>query len=299
LHFCGSAPRFSLHVPLSGSRSVFHLQHKEHNEHEADDQLRIDDPSFVFVVSFVLKMEHEKRNAERAATLKPQPRVAPPVPGRLTLGLYNSYDARRFLEAHRRALVRAAPLALAFDANLATFGFPYDDLAAHGGRTAENRSKGGEARRGMGAAADAEPPELRTPVEIAEYIAGTTSVAGARGREHEEGDAQFVALARAGRFHVFDYPKKGFPPQLGTVVLTTEHAQCPKDTSARAIARDLVEGRSQLLLFGLGPQGTPADVRAMAQWEFDVTGGHVGLETATAMGAVVAAVAAHVEALSG
>lgn len=212
--------------------------------------------------------------------------------GRLTLGLYNSYDPRRFTEAHRRALVRAAPLALAFGANLATFGFPYEDLAANGGRTAENRAARAEDRRGQG-----EPVSLRTPVEIAEYVASTTSVAGAKA-QGEGGDvAHFVALARAGRFSVFDYPKKGFPPQLGVVVLTTEHAKCPKDTSARAIARELVEGRSQLLVFGLGPQGTPAEVREMAAWEFDVTAGSLGLETATAMGAVVAAVAAHVEML--
>src|SRR5207249_8391324 len=42
--------------------------------------------------------------------------------GRITLGLYNSYDPVRFAEAHRRAIARAAPIALAFDANLATFG---------------------------------------------------------------------------------------------------------------------------------------------------------------------------------
>lgn len=212
--------------------------------------------------------------------------------GRLTLGLYNSYDPRKFHEAHRRALVRAAPLALAFNANLATFGFPYEDLASHGGRTAENRSRSSEEKRGM----TGEAPDLRTPVAIAEYIAGTTSVAGAKGGE--EGVAHFVELARAGRFSVFDLPRKGFPPQLGTVVLTTEHAKCPKDTSARAVARDLVDGRSQLLVFGLGPQGTPEDVRAAAQWELDVTGRNLGLETATAMGAVVAAVATHVELLS-
>lgn len=217
------------------------------------------------------------------------------VPGRLTLGLYNSYDPRRFLEAHRRALVRAAPLALAFDANLATFGFPFSDLAAHGGRTAENRSRHAEDKRGMGSE---EPPELRTPVEIAEYVASTTSVAGAKGGQEGGEVGHFVELARAGRFHVFDYPKKGFPPQLGTVVLTTEHARCPKDTSARAVARDHVDGRSQLLVFGLGPQGTPPEVREMAQWELDVTGGGYGLETATALGAVVAAVAAHVEMLT-
>ena len=219
------------------------------------------------------------------------------MPGRLTLGLYNSYDPRRFLEAHRRALVRAAPLALAYDASLATFGFPYADLAAHGGRTAEARGKGAEDRRGMGGA---EAPELRTPVEIAEYVASTTSVAGAKGAAQEGEVAHFVDLARGGRFHVFDYPRKGFPPQLGTVVLTTEQAKCPKDTSARAVARELVDGRSQLLVFGLGPQGTPPEVREAAQWELDVTGGKgYGLETATALGAVVAAIAAHVEMLTG
>jgi len=46
--------------------------------------------------------------------------------GRMTIGLYNSYDRVKFHEAHRRALARAGPVALAFDANLATFGFPYE-----------------------------------------------------------------------------------------------------------------------------------------------------------------------------
>lgn len=208
--------------------------------------------------------------------------------GRLTLGLYNSYDPRRFFEAHRRALVRAAPLALAFDANVATFGFPFDDLAAHGGRTVENRGKGGGEKRGQSNAG--EEVKLATPLDVAQFVARSTSVSS----EAEP----LVELARAGRFNVFDLPKKGFPPQLGVVVLTTEHAKRPRDASARSIARDLVDGRSQLLVFGLGPHGTPPEVRDAAQWEFDVTGRNVGLETATAMGAVVAAVAAHVEMLA-
>lgn len=207
--------------------------------------------------------------------------------GRLTLGLYNSYDPRRFFEAHRRALARAAPLALAFGANVATFGFPFDDLVANGGRTVENRGKGAGDKRGQ---SNDDEVKLGTPLEVAEFVARSTSVSS----EAEP----LVALARAGRFNVFDLPKKGFPPQLGVVVLTTEHATCPKDASARSIARDLVDGRSQLLVFGLGPHGTPPEVRDVAQWEFDVTGKNVGLETATAMGAVVAAVAAHVEMLT-
>lgn len=208
------------------------------------------------------------------------------VAGRLTLGLYNSYDARKFHEAHRRALARAAPLALAFGTNVVTFGFPFDDLAASGGRSAENRGRGASAKRGQ----DGETVTLSTPIDIAEYVARTTSVAS----EAEP----LVELARAGRFAVFDLPKKGFPPQLGALILTTEHAKPPKATTAAAIARDLVEGRSQLLVFGLGPHGTPDDVRAQAAREFDVTAKNVGLETATAMGAVVAAIAAHVDMLA-
>ncbi|HWG89258.1 MAG TPA: DUF531 family protein [Candidatus Thermoplasmatota archaeon] len=209
------------------------------------------------------------------------------MPGRLTIGLYNSYDARKFHEAHRRALVRAAPLALAYGANLCTFGFPYQDLADNGGKVAENRGKGAEARRGEAAAG--ETVSLRTPVDVARYVAGSTSV---------EGGQHFVDLAEKGRFNVFDLPEKGFPPQLGTPVLTTEHAKCPKDTSARQVARDLVDGRSQLLIFGLGPTGTPPEVRQMCQWELDITSGqNIGLETATALGAVVAAIYAHVEAI--
>ena len=216
------------------------------------------------------------------------------MPGRLTIGLYNSYDPRRFVEAHRRALVRASALALAFDANLATFGFPYSDLAASGGRTAENRGRGAQEKRGQ----EGEPVELRTPLEIAEYVAATTSVAGSKGGTENENPTSFVDLARAGRFATFDYPKKGFPPQLGVAVLTTEHAKCPKDSSARAVARDLVDGKSQLLIFGLGPSGTPDDVRSMCQWELDITGGNLGLETATAMGAVLGAIAAHRDMLT-
>src|SRR5438067_1307549 len=202
------------------------------------------------------------------------------MPGRLTLGLYNSYDPRRFFEAHRRALARAAPLALAFDASVATFGFPFDDLAAHGGRTAENRGKGAQAKRGQAE----DDIKLGSPLEIAEYVARSTSVAAEA--------VPLVELARLGRFQTFDLPARGFPPQLGVVVLTTEHAECPKDTSARAVARELVDGKSQLLVFGLGPRGTPDDVRAMAQWELDITGKNAGLETATAMGAAIGARAA-------
>src|SRR2546422_9273757 len=93
--------------------------------------------------------------------------------GRMTIGLYNSYDPVKFHEAHRRALARAGPVALAFDANLATFGFPYDK-------------------------------DLRTPLEIVRWISGTTSIG--------ESGKYLVELAEAGRVQNFDFPKKGVPP---------------------------------------------------------------------------------------
>src|SRR6266480_2504102 len=65
--------------------------------------------------------------------------------GRMTLGLYNSYDPVKVAEAHRRAIARAAPIALAFDANVATFGFPFDG-------------------------------EIRTPRQLAAWVSGTTSI---------------------------------------------------------------------------------------------------------------------------
>ncbi|HEV8596041.1 MAG TPA: DUF531 family protein [Thermoplasmata archaeon] len=178
--------------------------------------------------------------------------------GRLWIGLYNSYDPVKFHEAHRRALARAGPVALAYDANLATFGFPY----------------GVEA--------------VRTPVEIAQWVAGTTSI-GEDGR-------YLIELATLGRFHVFDFPKKGFPPQLGTVVVTTNHPASKKSITAKSVAGLLSRGTSVCLVFGLGHRGIEdLDVYDSAEHHLDITAKGLSLETATALGAVPAAIAAHLE----
>ena len=44
--------------------------------------------------------------------------------GRITIGLYNAYDPKKFREPHRRVIARAGDLAMAFNMNLALFGFP-------------------------------------------------------------------------------------------------------------------------------------------------------------------------------
>ncbi len=174
----------------------------------------------------------------------------------MTIGLYNSYDPVKFHEAHRRALARAGPVALAFDANLATFGFPY-------------------------------PGDLSTPVEIVEWVAGTTSI-GEDGRYLKE-------LAAAGRFQAFGFPKRGFPPQLGEVVVTTNRPDPKKATEAQALADLLRGGTSILLVFGLGPRGLDdREVYPLGRFHFDLTGRGLSLETATALGAAPALIAAYV-----
>ncbi|MDR3283503.1 MAG: DUF531 domain-containing protein [Candidatus Methanoplasma sp.] len=170
--------------------------------------------------------------------------------GRVTIGLYNSYDPAKFREPHRRALARTGDLALAFGMNLALFGFPI-------------------------------PEEAQTPTEIAEWVAGTTSIGG-------HGD-YFIQLAEKGRFMKFPYPSKGFPPQLGEPILTTSKPIPSKNVTVSQVAGMVLEGRSILLVFGLGPHGVPKDASAIPRYNLDVTGGGFSLETCTALGAVVGA----------
>ena len=175
--------------------------------------------------------------------------------GRITLGLYNSYDPVRFAEAHRRAIARAAPIALAFDANLATFGFPFDK-------------------------------ELSTPESVAAWVSGTTSI-GEAGKYLRE-------LAHLGRFQTFEFPKRGFPPQLGEAIVTTNRPDPKKASTAAFLAGLLKHGTSILLVFGLGPRGLDdRDVYPLGRYHFDLTGRGLSLETATAIGAAPALIAAH------
>ena len=175
--------------------------------------------------------------------------------GRMTIGLYNSYDSVRFAEAHRRAIARAAPIALAFDGSLATFGFPY-------------------------------AKELRTPQEVAVWVSGTTSI-GEAGKYLRE-------LADLGRFQTFGFPNRGFPPQLGEVVVTTNRPDSKKAITAASLAEILINGSSILLVFGLGPRGLDdCEVYPLGRHHFDLTGRGLSLETATAIGAAPALIAAH------
>ena len=170
---------------------------------------------------------------------------------RVTLGLYNSYDPTSFREAHRRVLARTGPIALGFDYNLATFGFPY-------------------------------PKDLGTPVEIADWVAESTSIG--------EGGRYLKELAGQGRFQCFDYPGKGLPPQLGVPVVTTSRPEEKKRVDVSGLA-DMARERWLCLLFGLGPKGLPRKVMGMGEFHLEITGKGYSLETCTALGSVAGALA--------
>ena len=173
--------------------------------------------------------------------------------GRITIGLYNSYNPSKFMEAHRRALARAGPLALAFDANLVLFGFPF-------------------------------PEEPKTPAELAEWVAGTTTI-GSNGEYFKE-------LAKKGRFQSFPYPGKGFPPQLGEPILTTSKPDPKLSISLNEVKRMVESGKSVLLVFGLGPHGVPKSAASIPRYNLDITGGRFSLETCIALGTVIGALCA-------
>ena len=171
--------------------------------------------------------------------------------GRITIGLYNSYD-QNFREPHRRVIARAGDLARAYDMGLALFGFPI-------------------------------PEDARTPMQIAEWVAGTTSIGG-HGKN-------FLEMAESGRFNCFPYPGKGFPPQLGEVVLTTCRPDPKRQLSLGQVVEMVEGGQSITLLFGIGPHGVPKDVMRIPRYNLDITPGGFSLETATALGAVTGALA--------
>ncbi len=180
------------------------------------------------------------------------------MPGRMTIGLYNTYDPKKFREAHRRVLARSGPVALSFDCNLVTFGFPYER-------------------------------EMRTPQEIVDWLSTTTSIG--------DSGQYLIELAKAGRFSIFDKPNKGFPPQFGEVIITTRKPELSKSVDAKTIAGTVKRGQSVLLLFGLGPHGLPKDIFKIGKYHLDISRKGYSMETATAIGAVPAVLRTLVDSL--
>jgi hypothetical protein len=190
--------------------------------------------------------------------------------GRVTLGLYNCYDPKQWQDIMRITLARAAPVALAFGCDVATFGFPF----------AQARRRGAKESDG-----------LRTAQDVARFVAEGTSIG--------EGGEAFQELVAAGRFRMLPFPDGAFPADLGRLVATTPRPDPAKAVTPLAAARELAGGRSQLMLFGLGPRGLPAAVLEAASHHLELTGQGISLETATALGALPALLSAHLAHLEG
>jgi hypothetical protein len=187
------------------------------------------------------------------------------------LGLYNCYDPRQWHDIMRITLARAAPVALAFGCDVATFGFPFEQARRRGAKETDG---------------------LRTPKDVARFVADGTSIG--------EGGEAFQELVDAGRFKVFPFPADGaFPPEVGRAVLTTPHPDPAKATTPLEAARELAAGRSQLMVYGLGPRGLPPELLGAARHHLELTGKGISLETATALGALPALLAAHRMHLEG
>src|SRR5207237_10924906 len=103
-------------------------------------------------------------------------------------------------------------------------------------------------------------------------------------------------LAAAARARTFEFPQRGFPPQLGEVVVTTSRPDPKTAVHAKFLAGLLRDGASFVLVFGLGPHRLEnRDVEGLGRYYFDLTGRGLVLETATAIGAAPAIIAAHLD----
>lgn len=180
--------------------------------------------------------------------------------------MYNCYDPKQWHDIMRITLARAGPIAVAFDCDVATFGFPFEQARSRGAKSTA---------------------PLRTPSDVADFVAEGTSIG--------EGGERFADLVAARRFHMlaFDAPVG----KLGRLVATTPTPHPGRGTTPLDVARKLAAGQDHLLLYGLGPRGLPDAVLQAAPAHLEITGKGVAMETATALGALPAMLRAHLQHL--
>lgn len=126
-------------------------------------------------------------------------------------------------------------------------------------------------------------------VDVAQEISSHTTIG--------EGGKYLLELAGANRFHLLEFPKRGFPPQFGTPVATTRKPNEEKEITPLELAERALKGESFLLLVGLGRHGLPKEIFKLSRYHMDITGKRVSLETCTAIGAIPARISTLMEAL--
>ncbi|MES2155370.1 MAG: DUF531 family protein [bacterium] len=192
------------------------------------------------------------------------------MPGRLTLGLYNCYDPKQWYDIMRVTLARAGPVALAFDADVATFGFPFLQARRRGSMRSE---------------------ALRTAHEVADFVASGTSIG--------EGGEYVRTIVEANRLHILPFggERDAGPRALGRLVAATPQPDPEKACTPLEVAKLLAAGEPQMVLFGLGPRGLPQEVLDAAPRHLEITGKGISMETSTALGALPAMISAHLQHL--
>jgi hypothetical protein len=127
------------------------------------------------------------------------------------------------------------------------------------------------------------------PREVAGEVSSRTTIG--------EGGKYLLELAEGNRFHLLDFPERGFPPQFGTPVATTRRPLPEKEITPLEVAKRALSGESFLLLIGLGRHGLPRETFKIARYHMDVTERGISLETCTAIGAIGTKIATYMEAL--
>jgi len=127
------------------------------------------------------------------------------------------------------------------------------------------------------------------PLEVAGRVSSSTTIG--------DGGRYLIELAEGNRFHLLDFPERGFPPQFGRVVATTSKPREGKEISPLELAERALKGESFLLLIGLGRRGLPKETLKRADHHLEITGKRVSLETCTAIGAVAVRISTFMEVL--
>ncbi len=128
------------------------------------------------------------------------------------------------------------------------------------------------------------------PLDIAAEIAENTTIG--------EGGRYLIELAEENKFHLLEFPRKGYPAHFGHVVATTRKPTEGKEIRAVEIAKRAFKGESFFLIVGLGRHGLPKETFKLAEYHLDITDGkRVSLETCTAIGVIPAKISTLMEAL--
>ncbi len=164
----------------------------------------------------------------------------------LTLGIVNTYDRIKVLDAHYRAIARAAPICYAYGFSLALFDFPFSMNAD----------------------------------ELVDYVAEKTTIG--------ESGKYLKILHQKGHLFVSELPKKGFQPQLGSLVITSSMPEQKFSVTPESLADEIMKNKSFLVLVGLGHKGLPKELFSLSRYHLDITSQGISLETCTAIGCIPA-----------